>query len=118
MMFTPKRVPSTSFTVSETPLSATEPLGAMNGANSAGRLEHEPDAVAVRRAFRDHAGQSVDMTGHQMAAELVAESQRALEIDAASPVSNAQRGAGGGLVGDVDLEHGAAIGAFLDGRSP
>jgi hypothetical protein len=36
MMFTPKRLPSTSFTVSEMPSTATEPLEAMKRARSAG----------------------------------------------------------------------------------
>ncbi len=38
MMLTPKRVPSTSLTVSETPSSATEPLGAMKRARIRRRL--------------------------------------------------------------------------------
>jgi hypothetical protein len=49
-----------------------------------------------------------------MAAELRAEGERPLEIDAGPLFPKPERGAGGGFVGDIDLEHGAAVGAFLD----
>ena len=87
MMFTPKLVPSTSLTVSETPSSATEPFGAMKrakaGRRSSTNLTLSPSGVRSRIM----AGRSIDMTGDDMAAELIAESQRALEIDAACPLS-------------------------------
>ena len=74
MMFTPKRVPSTSLTVSETPSSATEPFAAMKGASSRGLSSTNLDAVAVGLA-REDLGPPVDMAGHEMAAELIAEAQ-------------------------------------------
>ena len=72
MMFTPKRAPSTSLTVSETPLSATEPFAAMKRREARAALDQEPGAVAVGLAADDH-GAAIDMAGHQMAAELIAE---------------------------------------------
>ena len=56
MMFTPKLVPSTSLTVSETPSSATEPFGG-DEAGKAGRTSNTNlDAVAVWGALEDHGG--------------------------------------------------------------
>ena len=49
-------------------------------------------------------GRAVDMAGHEMAAELIAERERALEIDAAPLPPGAERGARERLVGDIDGE--------------
>ena len=71
-----------------------------------GSLQHKPDAVAVLIA-REDPGAPVDMAGDEMAAELVAERQRPLQIDAAPRLPGAERGAREGLVGDLDGEDGA-----------
>ena len=90
MISTEKVSPSTSLTVSETPSSATEPLGAMKRASSRRRAQHEARHVGHVLA-RDHGRQAVDMAGDQMAAELVAELQRALEIDARCRAASGRR---------------------------
>ncbi len=93
--------------MSETPFSAIEPFGAMNGASSAGasstNLTLSPSGIRSRDR-----GETVDMARDEMTAELVAERQGPLEIDAGAFLPAAERGAGGGLVGHIDLEDGAA----------
>ena len=80
MMLTPKPAGDTSLTVRLTPSTATEPLGAMNGASSRGASIDEADGFGFRPAF-DDPRDTVDMTGDEMPAELVADPQRSLEID-------------------------------------
>jgi hypothetical protein len=122
MKFTPKSQPSTSLTVSEVPLSATEPLGAMKRASGLRSAEADAGAVALG-GHRDHLGQPVDMARDDMAAELVADPERAFEIDPVPRLPGRGAGADVGLrdrLGrDVDLEPGAAGGgaAVGDGQA-
>ena len=76
----PSSASRTSLTVSDTPSSAIEPFGAIIGAE---RARHA-DADARRIAFgtdADDLGDRIDMAGDDMAAELVAQAQRALEVE-------------------------------------
>ena len=103
MISTENVSPSTSLTVSEMPSSATEPLGAMKRASSAGT--RNDSATLSRKSSRAHEfGEPVDMAADHMAAELVAEPQRAFEIElgAAPPVC------GGG--------HAQRLGRGIDGE--
>ena len=91
MINTEKVSRSTLFTVSETPSSATDPLAAMKRASSAGRAQPQlghVDEIVARYQF----GDAIDMAAHHMAAELVAEAERAFEIEPGA----ARPGAGGG----------------------
>ena len=81
MISTEKVSPSTALTVSETPSSATEPLGAMKRASSCGARKRKARHVGHVLA-RNDGGEPVDMAGDQMAAEFVAQFERALQIDA------------------------------------
>ena len=74
MISTEKVSPSTSLTVSETPSSATEPLGAMKRASCARRAQHEARHIGHVLA-RDDVREPVDMAGDQMAAQFVADLQ-------------------------------------------
>ena len=83
----------------------------MNRASSVGAssrkrtLSPSGQSSAIRR-------KAVDMARDQMAAELVAKRQGPLEIDARAVLPAPSVVRGQGLVGDVDLEHGA--GAFAE----
>ena len=72
MMFTPKRLPSTSFTVSEMPSTAIEPLGAMKRASSAG-ASNTKRTLPPSGVMDDDLADAVDMAGDDVAAELVAQ---------------------------------------------
>ena len=114
MMLTPKVFPSTSFTVSEVPSSATDPFGAMKRASEFGisnrkRRKSPSGAIAVM-------GLPVDVTGHDVTAELVAELQRTLEIDRRSGAPGAERGASQGLGRGLDREISGRI-PFDDGQA-
>ena len=88
-----KRSPSTSFTVSETPSSATEPFFAMKRDSARGASTQNldmlvssngrPSAIAEIVARYD-ARDAIDMAGDDMAAEFIADLQCAFEIDARS----------------------------------
>ena len=65
--------------VSETPSSATEPLGAMNRASAAG-VRSDIRAISGRSS-RPEFGDAVDMPADDVPAKFVAEPQRALEIE-------------------------------------
>ena len=75
--------PSTAFTVSEVPSSATEPLTAMNFARSFGAGSEMRHAVEI--APGKDFGHPVDMAADHMAAKFVADFQRPLEVDTAPP---------------------------------
>ena len=72
MMLTPKRAPSTSLTVSETPSIATEPLGATNRFKFGRHFEGQAERIVLGTdaATSRHA---VDMTRDDMAAQFVAD---------------------------------------------
>ena len=106
MISTENVSPSTSLTVSETPSSATEPLGAMNRDSAAG-ARNVNRAMSGKSSRADEIGNAVDMAADQMAAELVAKPQRALEIELGAALPGAGRGHAQGLRGDVDGEEGA-----------
>ena len=108
MISTEKSSSSTALTVSDTPSSATEPFGAMKRASSPRRAQHEARHVGHVLA-RDHAGDAVDMAGDQMAAELVAEFERPLEIDARAVAPAPDRGDAQRLRGGIDRKPGAAV---------
>ena len=80
MTSTEKVSPSTSLTVSDTPSSATEPLGAMKRARSCGARSIKRAMSVKSLAFADR-GKPISVTGDDMTAELVANFERALEID-------------------------------------
>ena len=84
MISTPKRSPSTSFTVSDTPSSVTEPFCATKRESSRGASTTEAGHF-VEILARDDPRHAIDMAGDDMAAEFVADFQRALEIDAFVP---------------------------------
>src|SRR5689334_18151706 len=101
MMRTEKSFPSTVFTVSETPSSATEPFAAMNRESGAGAQGELRPLRAVLAA--QHFGDPVDMSADDMAPKLLADLQRALEIDphARPPGANGRhlQRLGGGIDG-------------------
>ena len=92
MMVTAKRSAPASLTVSEMPSTAIEPLTASIGASVGRHRDLEPVAVAVGLDRRDLAHR-VDVAEHQMAAQLVAQPQRPLEVDRAARPPAAERGA-------------------------
>ena len=75
MMLTPKSSPSTSFTVSDVPSRATEPLGAMKRASVAGTRNRNAARLAFRRD-RDDFANAIDMSRDDMAAQFIAQLQR------------------------------------------
>ena len=87
MISTEKVSAVTSLTVSETPSSATEPLVRDETHQLARRAQREPRHVGQVLA-RDQLGDAVDVAGDDMAAELVADLQRAFEIEPACPASS------------------------------
>jgi hypothetical protein len=83
--------PETSFTVSETPSSATEPFCAMNRDSSGRDAQRELCHIGQIFPF-DQFGNAVDVAADNMAAKLVAEMKRALEVQPGA----GRPGAGGG----------------------
>ena len=108
MISTVKVSPSTPLTVSETPSSATEPLGAMKRASSAGARSVKR-AMSVMSSRVNDIGEAVDMAGDQMAAKFVAQLERALEIDVRAVPPAADGGDAQRLGRGVDRKPGAAI---------
>ena len=81
-----KQLPETLFTVSEVPSRQIEPFSAMKRASCAGASmvkravgPHSP--APVNFLARDDGRDAIDMTGDDMAAELVADLQGALQIE-------------------------------------
>ena len=89
---------------------------AVDGDRALGREEWrergiDRDADALRIAFvadADDPAGAIDMAGDDMAAEFVADLQRAFEVQAAASGPHALRGAGDGFAGNVDREPVAA----------
>ena len=108
MISTENVSPSTVLTVSETPSSATEPLGAMKRASVARRAKRKARHIGHVLA-RNDGGKAVDMTGDHMAAQLVAQFQRALEIDLAARPPAAGGGQPQRLGGGINREPGAPV---------
>ena len=79
-MLTPKRSESTSLTVRLTPSSATDPFGRDKRHQRGGRRDDETHRLALRPSVED-SRDAIDMARHDMAAEFVADPQRAFEID-------------------------------------
>ena len=99
-----------SFTVSEVPSRATEPFSAMKRGERARRADVEAGASAPRVLARRHLlarddlGDAVHMAGDDVAAELVADLERALEIDPRARRPVADGGARQRLGRGVDVE--------------
>ncbi len=107
----PETGPCTSFTVSEVPSRATEPLGATKRASGAGSSNSRRRLSPSARMSRIRATPST-WPRDDMAAKLVTGSQRALEIDAPAGRPGAERRLRQGFIRDVHGESGAgAIGA-------
>ena len=90
MMLTAKRSAPAWLTVSEMPSTAIEPLTAISGARLAGTRDLEAVRLAHRLERHDLADR-VDMAEHDVAAQLVADPQRALEIDQCRPSPSGRR---------------------------
>ena len=91
MMFTPKVSSATSLTVNDTPSTATLPLAAMKRARSAGtrkRQRVEPFSGSPRSRVAD----AVDVAGDEVAAQFVADPQRAFQVDLRADPPGAERG--------------------------
>ena len=97
----------TSLTVSETPSSATEPLVATKRISGRGARKREPRHVGQVLA-RDQLGDAVGMAGHDMAAKLVADLERAFEIEPRALPPAARRGHPQRLGRGIDRKPGAA----------
>ena len=116
MIATSKRRPATPLTVSEVPSSATEPFSAMKRASSAGasKVKVAMSAVSLRSTI---VSDPIHVPADEMAAELVAELQRAFEVDPRAGLPCAERGARQRLRRRLDVEIGAvAVDAALDRR--
>ena len=119
MMSTENTSPSTPFTVSEVPSRATEPFSAMKRGERPRRADVEARARSPRviAAGDGIAGEdlrhAVDMARDDVPAELVADLERALEVEARARPPCADRGAGKRLRGGVDFEP-AAVRAPAD----
>ena len=77
-----KRLPSTPLTVSDVPSSATEPFGGDEARQSCGGASKVKRVDLAEIVAADDGRDAVDMAGDDVAAELVADLERALEIDA------------------------------------
>ena len=103
MMFTPKVSPRTSFTVNDTPSTATLPLTAMKR-EMLGWDTENPACGGVFRRRRERGSDPVDMAGHQVPAEFVADAERSFQIDPRSHRPRPQLGMGEGFGGGIDGE--------------
>ena len=95
---------ATSLTVSETPSTVIEPLGARRARARGRRAIVDARANRLPRRTLGHLADAVDMAGDDMPAELVAELQRALEVEPAARGPHVRGGARDGLARDVDRE--------------
>jgi hypothetical protein len=77
---TSKSVSLTPLTVSDVPSSATDPFGAMKRASGIGRAQGEAPGFAFI-GNRNQICHAINMAADHVAAELVADLQRSLEID-------------------------------------
>ena len=96
--------PATSLTVSETPSSVIEPFGRDHRAERARDADARSAANRPRRGRRRLSPTRVDMAGDDMAAELVAEPERALEVELRAFAPEVGGGLRHGLARNIDRE--------------
>ena len=108
---------SGSTTVSETPSTATEPLGTICRASSRRAVDRAPAGPRRRRASDADRARPVDVTLHDVPVEAGVGAHRALEVERIAGLARAERRAAQGLGHRLEGEHGPIRKPVFDRRA-